>query len=418
MNASDNSGDTTSDKPSAKTEWRAHWTLPLASMVGFSTIGLQSYGFGAFAGPVEQAFGWTRAQTMFGVTVAMLLGIFLNMIVGLVVDRFGSRRVALAGIFALPGAFALLGTASGTAANWWLLWVAIAVGVVLVQATVWMGPIAARFDTSRGLAMAVALSGAPLAAMIQPKLGTWLIAELGWRHAFMALGALWIALTLPGTLLWFRDPPQRSEAAKEAMPQLPGLTFRQGIKTRAFWGLVVSFAAFSFYNMTISTNLMLMLGEKGITAAQAGSLFVVLGSVGLFARLSVGWLLDRFPGNLIGMAAQLLPVAACLLLLPAHPSASVLLTVVALFGLATGAEIDVVLYQATRHFGLRAFGALFSGIITFGALFSAIGPYAAGWLHDRTGSYNGLLMLVMAAMTVGALAMAATGRVKRDWGAG
>jgi cyanate permease len=57
---------------------------------------------------------------------------------------------------------------------------------------------------------------------------------------------------------------------------------------------------------------------------------------------------------------------------------------------------------------------LFSGIITFGALFSAIGPYAAGWLHDRTGSYNGLLMLVMAAMTIGALAMAATGRVKRD----
>ena len=54
----------------------------------------------------------------------------------------------------------------------------------------------------------------------------------------------------------------------------------------------------------------------------------------------------------------------------------------------------------------------FSGIITFGALFSAIGPYAAGWLHDRTGSYDGLLMLVMGAMSVGALAMAGTGRVR------
>jgi len=62
-------------------------------------------------------------------------------------------------------------------------------------------------------------------------------------------------------------------------------------------------------------------------------------------------------------------------------------------------------------------GALFSGIITFGALFSAIGPYAAGWLHDRTGSYNPLLMLVMALMTVGALGMASTGQAKRDWGA-
>lgn len=404
------------ERPTAAAEWRAHWPLTVAAMVGFSTIGLQSYGFGAFAGQVEKAFNWTRAETMFGVTVAMFLGIFLNMAVGLIIDRFGSRRVAIAGLFALPGAFALLGTASGTAANWWLLWVAIAVGVVLVQATVWTGPIAARFDRSRGLALAVALSGAPLAAMIQPKLATWLIELLGWRHGFMALGAIWVAVTLPLTLLYFRDPPERTQAAA-AGPALTGLTFGEGIKTRAFAGLVISFAAFSFYNMTIATNLMLMLGEKGIAARDAASLFVVMGIVGLGARLGVGWLLDRFPGHLIGMCSQFLPVFAAALLMMSNPGTGVLLAVVGMFGLATGAEIDVVLYQATRHFGLKAFGTLFSGIITFGALFAAIGPAAAGWLHDRTGSYNSLLVLVMVAMTIGALGMASTGRAKRDWAA-
>ncbi len=397
----------------AAQEWRAHWPVTLAAMIGFSTIGLQSYGFGAFAGPVEQAFGWTRAETMFGVTVAMFLGIFLNMIVGLIVDRFGSRRVAIAGLFVLPGSFALLGTASGTAAQWWLLWAVLAVGVVLVQATVWMGPIAARFDKARGLALAVALSGAPLAAMIQPKLATWLIAELGWRHAFMAVGAIWTAATLPLVLMFFRDPPERSKAATDG-PALRGLSFREGIRTRAFWGLVVAFAAFSFYNMTISTNLMLLLGEKGIAASDAASLFVALGMVGLFARLSVGWLLDRFPGHLIGMATQMLPVVAAALLMSDNPGTGLLLLVVCLFGFATGAEIDVVLYQATRHFGLKAFGTLFSGIVTFGALFSAIGPYAAGWVHDRTGSYNGLLIMVMVLMTIGALGMASTGRARTD----
>ena len=404
------------ERSTAAAEWRAHWPLTVAAMVGFSTIGLQSYGFGAFAGQVEKAFNWTRAETMFGVTVAMFLGIFLNMAVGLIIDRFGSRRVAIAGLFALPGAFALLGTASGTAANWWLLWVAIAVGVVLVQATVWTGPIAARFDKSRGLALAVALSGAPLAAMIQPKLATWLIELLGWRHGFMALGAIWVAVTLPLALLYFRDPPERTQAAA-AGPALTGLTFGEGIKTRAFAGLVISFAAFSFYNMTIATNLMLMLGEKGIAASDAASLFVVMGIVGLGARLGVGWLLDRIPGHLIGMCTQFLPVFAAALLMMSNPGTGVLLAVVGMFGLATGAEIDVVLYQATRHFGLKAFGTLFSGIITFGALFAAIGPAAAGWLHDRTGSYNSLLVLVMVAMTIGALGMASTGRAKRDWAA-
>jgi nitrate/nitrite transporter NarK len=405
------------DKASATHEWRAQWPLPVAAMVGFSTIGLQNYGFGAFAGSVEQAFGWTRAQTMFGVTVAMFLGIFLNIIVGLVIDRFGSRRVALTGVLLLPAAFALLGTATGSPANWWLLWTAIAVGVVLVQATVWMGPVAGRFDKSRGFALAVTLSGTSVAAMIQPKLGTWLIAVFGWRHGLMVLGGFWCALTLPVTLLWFRDLPRRSPEAIAAAPILSGMTFGEGVRTRAFWGLVVSFATFSFFSMSISTNLMLLLGEKGLTAAQAGSLFVVLGIVGLVARLSVGWLLDRIPGNLIGTGAQLLPVMASFILLSAKPSTGVLLAVIGAYGLAIGAELDVVLYQATRHFGLRAFGALCSGIITFGALLSAIGPFAAGWLHDRTGTYNPLLMLVMVAMTIGAVAMASTGRVKNDWSA-
>lgn len=404
----------TAEPQTAMAEWHAHWPITLATMVGFSTIGLQSYGFGAFAGPVEKAFGWTRAETMFGVTVAMFLGIFLNMLVGLIVDRFGSRRVAIAGLFVLPGAFALLGTATGNAANWWLLWVGIAVGVVLVQATVWTGPIAARFDKSRGLALAVALSGAPLAAMIQPKLATWLIAEFGWSQGFMALGAIWAAITLPLVLLWFRDPPERTQPAANG-PALKGLTFRDGVRTRAFRGLVISFAAFSFYNMTIATNLMLMLGEKGISASDAASLFVVMGIVGLGARLGVGFLLDRFPGHVIGMCTQLLPVMAAALLMMGNPGTGVLLAVVTMFGLATGAEIDVVLYQATRHFGLKAFGTLFSGIITFGALFAAIGPFAAGWLHDRTGTYDSLLMVVMVLMALGALGMLSTGQARRDW---
>jgi nitrate/nitrite transporter NarK len=393
---------------SAKQEWRAHWSLPLAAMAGVSTIGLQSYGFGAFAGPVEKAFGWSRSETMFGVTVAMLLGIFLNMIVGLIVDRFGSRRVGITGLFAMSGAFALLSTANGTQVNWWLLWVAIAIGVVLVQTTVWMGPVAARFDKSRGLAMAVALSGAPLAAMIQPKLATWLIGELGWRQAFMALGAVWLVVTLPIILLWFRDPPERVQIVSGG-PALTGLSFSQGVKTRVFWGLVISFAAFSFYNMTIATNLFLMLGEKGVSSAQAGSLFAVMGLVGLAARLSVGFLLDRYPGNIIGTFTQLLPVLASAILLFATPTTTVLIAVVAMFGLATGAEIDVVMYQATRHFGLRAFGALFSGIITFGALFAAIGPFTAGRLHDLSGNYNSLLMVVMGLMVLGAMGMFSTG---------
>ncbi|MGE3690409.1 MAG: MFS transporter [Novosphingobium sp.] len=404
----------------ALAEWRAHWPLAFATMLGVSTIGLQSYGFMPFAGAVEKAFGWSRADVMWGVTVAMFLGIFLNMIVGLIVDRFGSRRVAIIGLFTLTGTFALLGTASGTMTNWTLLWALLAVGVVLCQSTVWMPPLAARFDKSRGLAMALALSGAPLSLMLLPALGTWLIGEIGWRQAFAAVGAIWLVAVLPMVLLFFRDARGPAPAGGKASPALAhdGLTFRQGIRTRAFLGLIVSFGAFSFYNMTISTNLQLMFTERGLTPMAAAGLLTVQGMIGMAARLSVGFLLDRFPGHVIGTFTQVLPVLACGLLLLAPPSYGLLLFAVFCFGLATGAEIDVALYLATRHFGLKAFGALFSGIITVGAMNAALGPYVAGWLHDRSGSYDSLLATIAVIMAVGAAGMFAVGRPKHAWRAG
>ncbi len=405
------------NRDEAFAEWRRHWPLALAAMLGVSTIGLQSYGFSPFVSHLEKAFGWTRADAMFGVTVAMGLGIILNLIVGLIIDRFGSRRVGIAGLFVLTASFALLGSASGTKANWAALWAVLAVGVVLVQSTVWMGPLAARFDKSRGLALAVALSGAPLSAMILPPLGTALIAGYGWRSAFVAVGLIWLVVTLPLVFLFFRDAPQASASpeSSEAAPR-EGLSFSEGLRTRAFWALALSFATFSFYNMTISTNLVLMLTEKGVTAMQAAGLFSVLGLVGIVARLTVGFLLDRFPGHIIGTFTQSLPILACALLLLVEPTKALLLIVVALFGLATGAEIDVAIYQATRHFGLKAFGALFSGVITFGALFAALGPYVAGRLHDLSGTYDTLLKVVMVMMAIGAAGMFAVGRPARSWG--
>jgi cyanate permease len=294
--------------------------------------------------------------------------------------------------------------------------VILAVGVVLVQSTVWTSAVAARFDHSRGLAMAVALSGTPITAAVCPILATWLIEGYGWRAGFVGVAAAWILVTFPVVFLFFRDDraaPAEEHAAAPRAP--PGLTLREGVRTAAFYRLLISFGAFSLYNMAMSANLVPLLGETGISAMEAAGIASVMGIVGIFARLTVGFLLDRFPGGLIGAVTQFLPVIGCGIMLMGDPGVALLTLAVATFGIATGAEIDVALYLATRHFGLRAFAALFGAVITFGAVNAAIGPYVAGWLHDRSGNYDGLLVTVMVAMTIGALAMATMGRPRHDW---
>jgi MFS family permease len=404
------------DKQAGAAEWRAYWPLTLAALVGYSTIGLQSYGIGPFVPHLEKAFGWTRTDVMIGLSLSNAVGVFLNILIGMIVDRFGPRRVALTGLLVKTGSFALLATASGSLLNWSLLWVVLAVGVVLVQSTVWTSAVAARFDHSRGIAMAVALSGTPITAAVVPILATWLIGDYGWRVGFVGVAAAWIVVTFPVVFLFFKDgrDPAQPQHIVSAGP-VPGLTLREGMRTAAFWRLLIAFGAFSLYNMAMSANLVPLLGETGITPMQAARIASVMGLVGIVARLTVGFLLDRFPGALIGGLTQFLPVIACAILLLDDPGLWLLTLAVALFGIATGAEIDVALYLATRHFGLRSFAALFGAVITFGAVNAAIGPYVAGWLHDRSGNYDGLLMTVMVAMTIGALAMGTMGRPKHDW---
>lgn len=404
--------------PGAAAEWRRHWPLALAALVGYSTIGLQSYGISPFVPSLEQAFGWTRSDVMIGVSVSNFAGIFLNIIIGLIVDRFGSRRVALTGLVVMTGSFALLGSASGTTTNWTLHWLLVAVGVVLVQSTVWMRALGKVFDRSRGFAFAVALSGTSILAIFLPRYSTWLIQSYGWQSAFVAVAATWLAMTFPIVFLLFREDrgPKVEVAAAATAPSaaLPGLTFAQGLRTRAFWMLVISFGCFSFFSMTLATNLLPLLTETGISMTEAAGIASIMGFVGIFVRLSVGFLLDRLPGSLIGAVTLLLPVLGASILLIDAPSILLLSLAVAAFGAAIGAEMDVALYLATRHFGLKAFASLFNAVITFGAMMAAIGPFVGGKLHDLTGTYDALLMTIVVIMTIGAAAMALIGRTPRE----
>jgi len=395
----------------ATAEWRKYWYLPAAASIGFSTIGLQSYGLGPFVTHIEAEFGWSRSDVMLGLSLSNFVGVFLNIVVGMVVDRFGPRHVALTGLVVKTGAFALLGTATGYLFNWLFLWVLVALGIVLVQATVWTAAVATRFDRHRGSAIAVTLAGSGVTAALAPVIATWLITDYGWRVGFIGVGAVWLLVTFPVTLMFFRD--SRSERRKPSAKaveapvpvELPGLTLREGIRTRAFVQLAISFVAYSFYNMTMAANLVPLLMETGQDPPSAARIAAVMGIVGIIARLSAGFLLDRYPGNIIGGISQMLPIIGCALLLADLPGIWPLIAAMVAFGIATGAEMDVTIYLATRHFGLKSFAALFGAVITCGAVAAAIGPVTAGWLHDMSGNYDGLLILVIVVMSIGSLSI-------------
>jgi MFS family permease len=348
--------------------------------------------------------------------------------VGLAVDRLGPRRVGLTGVVLMTVAFALLSTATGSLANWILLWGGVAFASFWVQTTVWTSAVASRFDTTRGLAFAVTLSGGSVAAAALPPLATALIGELDWRAAFVALGVLWGALVIAAVALFFRGaqderrkavaPIQSDLTADSAEPaiELPGVSLRDGLHSVTFYQLLIAAGLFAFTTLGVVVHMVPILRSAGAEPLAAAGTASLVGVFSIVGRLGVGFLLDRFPGRLVGAAAYLIPIAGAALLLFGSSSTLSQTAAAALFGLTLGAEVDVIAYLAARYFGLKNFGGLFGGMVAALSLGTAFGPLASGAVYDRFGSYSPFLILTIVLMALSSLALV-TLKAPPDWAA-
>ena len=394
-------------------EWKRHWPLVLSAAMGSSAAGLTLYTAGPFIAPISEEFGWNRETYSLGATVGNIGGVIFALVVGRMIDRLGPRVTGISGLLVICTAMALLGTSTGSVLNWCLLSAFAIIGATWVQATVWTSAVATRFDASRGLAIAMTISGTGLAAAVLPVLSTWLIGEFGWRRAFAGIGLIWGCAVLPFVLLFFRD---RFETDKRAgvvhreppSAQFSGLTMAEGLRSRTFQKLVIAAMLFVFCVISLIFHMVPILQDHGLGRVEAAGIAGLVGLVSILGRLMTGLLLDRFRGDRVAMVVFALPCLSALLFLF---STDILILAVAasLVGLSLGAELDATLYLATRHFGLRSFGSLFAFIWVAFTVGTAAGPLIAGILFDEFGSYKPFLILVCPVVLVASLLVGSLG---------
>jgi MFS family permease len=405
----------------AREEWRQAGLLPIAAGLGYATSVIHIYGLGPFIEPIQTEFGWSRSQVAGGLTLATLVQAVGGVFVGLAVDRFGPRRFGLPGILCICAAFALIATASGTSANWFFLWGVIALAALPVQASVWTAAVASRFTASRGLAFAVTLCGASVAGTVFPLMGSFLIEREGWRTAMPVMGAVWCAITLPVIFLFFRGATEvGAKADRPAAPKadLPGVTLREGLLSSIYWRLQIACLLFTFTILALVVHFVPILTDRGVEPVAAAGIASLVGAFSLIGRFGTGLLLDRFPASLVGAAVFLLPVGGCLLLIGGDGASFAVGAAAALVGLTLGAEIDVIAYLTSRHFGLRNFGGLYGGLLAALSIGTALGPLAAAWVYDTSGNYLPFLWATLVFMAGSSLALVTLPRGAPDWGAG
>jgi len=374
-------------------ELRREWRILPPCLAGITLCSVHGYSLGVMIVPLEQEFGWTRAEISGGMFIISLIALFAAPMSGFATDRFGPRRIALFGIPLFGGCLALLSMATANIASWWGLWALLAVGNMFLLPTVWTKAINGRFDANRGIALAIALCGTGIAAAFVPSLTNWLIADFGWRNAYVGLGLIGVVTVFP--LAWFLFRPDSPVAdaapavaqAATPAPDSSGVSARQGYTMPSFIKMAAAIWLFSAAICALTTNAVPVLLSRGMTPATAAGLAGLLGIGSILGRIGGGFLLDRFDAGKVAALSVTLPAVAVLLLLafPGDVAAGLACLIV---GLGIGTEVDCCAYLAARHFGLRSFGTLFgtlNGLMLFG---NGIAPVLANHVYDVTRSYE------------------------------
>lgn len=403
----------TKSSVSARDEWRRHWLVVMAGMIGVGLVSIHVYTQGPFIGPLEKEFGWKRAEISSGLALSSFILAGLSPFMGMAIDRWGARRIALPGCVLFLSATAMLSQISQSLWTWWAIWIVVGMGGLALKPTIWTLAVASLFDKGRGFALAVTLCGTALASGLMPLVATALIDQFGWRQAYPLMALLLFVIAFP--VFWFfldsaADKSRRGVQSEAALPPQGGATFREAVSSLRFYQLSLAAFVFTAAALGIISNLVPILTSMEIGRTQAAAIAGLAGVTNIVGRLTTGWLLDRYNGNVVGGLCVAIPVSTCLLLLFADGSMPMIVLAVAIMGLSLGAEMDVIAFLTARHFGMARYGTIFGTVSALWSFAVSVGPILANHIYDRTGAYDLALWIFLPLFLIASLSLLTLGQ--------
>jgi MFS family permease len=341
---------------------------------------------------------------------------------GRAADRMPIRWLVLTG-----GLFYAAGLALSAYAQ--ALWqIGLIFSVTIVMGLLLAGSITAQtitarwFDRNVGTALGIVSTGSSIGGLLLPMLIVFLQSSVGWREANLWLAGLVIVIIAPACLLLF-DKPQTDDSQMATdpagaatsdvdvdvdveMPNHPEWTFRSVISSWSFWSMALCFTAISTIFTTIQQNLAPLALDNSIDALAVSTVVAVMAFVMIAAKLLFGFLADRIDIRVLFLAACSALAMVLLLLSLSDITYFVLLIIAALAGVAVASSMPLSAAIIRRDFGPQSFGRV-KGLMYTVLASGAIGPWIAGTIYDRTGSYDaawlvlGLLLIPAAAASSG-----------------
>ncbi len=404
--------------------------------VAFATmaIGVNSRtAFSLLFAPIVDEFGWERATVAGAFSFGFLISGALSPVLGRMMDARGPRVVIEFGILLMTAGLLL---APLTTQPWHLyvtLGVLVGGGSVCLSFTGQSLYLPNWFVRRRGLAMSVAFSGVGVGSiLLLPAFQTW-IGAYGWRTACVVLGVLLFLALAPLNLFVARKPsdlglepdgdaavsaggPQRRSNVVDPQWTAIDWTLRRALRTFKFWMLAIGYfmGLFSWYAVQVHQTKYLV--EVGFSATTAAWALGAVSLAGIPGQVALGWLSDRIGREWVWSIGSLGFVLTYVVLIAMRGGAGTpllyaLIVAQGLLGYGVTAVFGAVAFEIFEgpHYG-SIFGALSLSSLAGGAA----GPFVAGAINDRTGSYDAAFWLCIVAsfISLAAIWLAAPRRVR------
>jgi MFS family permease len=378
------------------------------TLVGFGS----AYTFSAFVEPLQRDFGASRGSVSLVFSLAGFLYFGLGIVSGPLADRFGSRRLAVAGMILTGLGLAAAGAARSLAEVYAAYGLGVGLGVGCAYVPV-VGAVQRWFIRRRGFASGLAVSGIGVGTLVMPPLATLLIESLGWRGAYLTLGVL-AALVGGGlALLVENDPrdrglgPDGDPVQAGTQPARPeGASVPEAIRSPRFISLFAACLICSFGVFVPFVHLVPYAGDHGVAPSAAVLLLGVIGVGSTAGRFFLGGLADRM-GRQFSLLLLFVGMAFAFMIWLFSTNIWSLAAFAFIYGIFYGGWVAILPAVVMDYFGGRNVGGIIGFLYTSVAFGTLIGPSAAGFAYDLSHSYTLPVLAGAGANIVAAVVVAA-----------
>lgn len=348
---------------------------------------------------------------------------------GILIDRFGTRRMAGVGIFVWSAATALTGAATSFVGL-------MAARLVMGAGESTSNPVGAKVirqwipANERGMVTSMFNSGSYAGPAICSVVLGSLIALFGWRVSFVvagAIGFIWLAAWLvffdaPEKVRWLKTEERdkivherESMAASSNVAAAGSTGLLSLMRTPTLWGLAITQGCNVYTQYLFLTWLPSYLqASRHLSITHTGLFSAVPYAAAVVLCILVGRLSDHYlqksgvgTGRRRNAVALAMVTGSAILAVPFTTNLAVLLVVfsVTLTGIASTTSLNFALLNDLLP-NSRDVAKAMALVVVGGNVFGMVAPIATGYVIDATGSYDwafgiaGVLLLVGATVVL------------------